>query len=536
MMTVMKRLIYFFLVCSCLLGLGGCNDFLEENPLSEISRDNFFKSRDDAFASVNVMYRKGRMSLMNPASFVGCGLMYMTGYRTGLIDNPNGRGNNEVISHLQLLKVDPVTDNNDIIGSWSGPYETIVRNANFALEGIPDCPGLTDSERKQLIGEALFFRALNYYYLVQTWGPVPLILNSYKSLDDIYVQRSSEKFIYQQIIKDLEEALNSGLPDKPMPENGFRVSRGSVLALAADVCMSMAGYPVNDQSKYSDAAKYAKELINNPNYALIQHGADMSDPNNWGKSAYNTIRTSDKEKEYLYVYEYDSSIATAGQKPTWCLPFEASSWGFKYNVYVNAWQPDKILMAAYDPDDDLRFQEHQYFHSSYTTPDGVNHVFSTRLPYFWWDEKALTETAQSEKDYSIYRLAEMYLIAAEAIAMSGGSLDEAAGYLATIENRASIHKDFATIKNELLSLSKDEFVKEVWTEKIRETLFEFKLWGDILRTQQYPALTSDGKFTFVPLVGAVNPWGITFTKDNQYIPYPDQVVQRNPKMKEEPLQ
>lgn len=82
-----------------------------------------------------------------------------------------------------------------MLGLWTGPYETIVRNANFALENLPACPGLTDAERSQLIGEASFFRALNYFYLVQTWGPVPLVLKSYSSLDDIYVQRSSEKLI-----------------------------------------------------------------------------------------------------------------------------------------------------------------------------------------------------------------------------------------------------------------------------------------------------------------------------------------------------
>lgn len=530
----MKKII-FFAMTVCLLGMVACTDFLEEKPTSDITRDEFFKSRHDAYSAVNVLYRKGCLALMSSGSYLGSQYMYSTGFRSGLIDNPNGRGNNPIISHIQTMTINPVTDNNYIQGLWSGPYEAIVRNANFALESLPACPELTESERKQLIGEVSFFRALNYFYLVQTWGPVPLVLHSYTSLEDLYTRRSSEKLVYEQILKDLEVALSAGLPDKPMPENGFRISRGSVLALAADVCLNMAGYPVRDESRYADAARYAKELINNPNYGLIQHKADMSNVEDRDKSAYAILRTSDSEKEYLFVREYDAVISNGGEKPTWCLPFEASSWGFKYYVYINAWQPHAILQSAYDPVDDLRYQEKQYFHSNYTTPDGIVHKFE-KMAYFWWEEKALLETARSEKDLTIYRLAEIYLIAAEATVRSGGSLDEAAGYLASIEERASINRDYATIKNQLQSLMPEDFVNEVLKEKIRETLFEFKLWNDIARTRKYPALTSDGKFTFVPLIGAVNPWGATFAEDNLYFPYPDQVKQRNPLITEPPIE
>lgn len=531
----MKKLIYITIVIF-MSSLIGCNDFLEEKPISNISRGEFFNSRDDAYSSVNVLYRKGCLGLMSSGSFIGSRYMYTTGFRSGLIDNPNGRGNNQIISRIQTMSINAVTEGGDIQSLWSDPYEAIVRNANFALENLPTCPGLTDKERMQLIGEVSFFRALNYFYLVQTWGPVPLVLKSYSSLDDIYTARSSEKLIYAQIIKDLEVALAAGLPEKPMPANGFRISNGSVLALAADVCLNMAGYPVLDKSKYADAIRYAKKLIDNPNYALIQHKADMKNPGNWDKSAYNTLRTSDNEQEYLFVREYDSVISNGGDKPTWCLPFEASSWGLKYAVYINAWTPHSILLAAYDPNNDLRFQEHQYFHSSYTTNDGIKHNFD-KMSYFWWEEAALKVTQRSEKDLTIYRLAEMYLIAAESIVEDKGSVtDEAAGYLATIKARASLSKDYATIKSELLTLSKEAFINEVLTEKIRETLFEFKLWNDIARTRKYPALDANGKFKFIPLIGAVNPWGATYSENNLYFPYPDQVIQRNPLITKPPLE
>jgi hypothetical protein len=537
----MKKIIYLTMTVSMIFGLVACDDFLEEKPRSNPDANTFFASRADAYASVNILYRKGMPGMLAAQSaYFGSRLMFTTGYNTGLIENLTGKGQEQVIARCQMLNVDPVIDNNHIQNIWQGCYEAIVRNANYALENLSSCPGLSETERKQLIGEASFFRALNYFYLVKTFGPVPLILNSYQSLENIFVRRSSEKLIYDQILIDLNEALNAGLPNRPMPENGFRISHGSVLALMADVCLNMAGAPINDASKYADAARYAKDIINNSNYALIQHGADITNPDNWGRSAYNTLRTSDREKEYLYVKEFDRTISSGGAKPVFVLPFEASSWGeFAYPTTNLAWDPDPILHAAYDPVNDLRYQEHQYFYSSYTMRKGTNagvvREFGKKIPYFWWEEDALINSSISEKDYVHYRLAEIYLIAAEAIVKSGNTVtDEAVNYLASIEARASLNKDFETIKAELSGLSTENFVKEVWTEKIRELLFEFKLWNDISRTRMFPAIIND-KFGFVPLIGAVNPYGATFTEQNIYFPICDQEIQRNPELKESPL-
>jgi hypothetical protein len=542
MQIKMEKTRYYLAIGVFLLVLASCNDFLQENPKSSITQDKFFTSSSDAYSAVNVLYRKGFMAAMNSGSYSGCALMYSTGYRTGLIDNPVGRGNNMFITRMQQLNVDSITDGSTMQGLWSNPYEVIVRNANYAIENLSkeeNCPGLTEAERKQLLGEAHFFRALNYFYLVRIFGPVPIILNYYVSLEDLYVKRSSEKLVYKQIMEDLDIALAAGLPDKPMPENGFRISRASVLALAADICMNMAGFPVLDESKYALAAKYSKELINNSAYALIQHGNgfDAGDVSTWDKSAYNTLRTSDNQKEYLFVKEYDATISNANEQPTWCLPFEAVTWNvFKYPVYINAWHPDPILHAAYDENDDLRFQEKQYFHSSYTEANGTIHTFDSKYAYFWWEEEALLSTQRAQKDICVYRLGEMYLTAAEAIVRSGNAVtDEAAGYLATIKARASLNKDYNTIFNEVKAITDPEaFVEEVLAEKIRETLFEFKLWTDIARTRKYPAIVN-GKFGFVPLIGATNPFGSTYTVNNLYFPLGEPVAQRNPLLAESPL-
>ena len=539
----MKKLIFFAITC-CLLGLAACNDFLKEEPLSNITKEKYFDNRQDGFASVNILYNKGIMSHFRSGSFVGCTFFYSQAYRAGgLVVNTLGRTNNPFIEFILTLTMNlNYPDGSQTpSGMWTAPYEAITRNANYALENIETCVGLTEAERTQLIGEASFFRALNYYYLVNIFGPVPIVLNSYSSIDDIYTKRSSEKLVFEQVLKDLDVAIAANLPDRSMPANNFRISRGSVLALAADVCLNMAGYPVQDKSKYADAARYAKLLIESPNYDLIQHGTgfDKSDPSTWGQSAYNTLRTSDNQREYLMVKEFDLTINNASEQPTWCLPWNATSWGLTYPVYVEAYLPDPILLAAYDPVNDLRFQERQYFHTTYTDKNGIKHDFDRPFPFFWWEETALLSTQRAEKDINIYRLAEMYLIAAEALVEAGGTVtDEAAGYLATIQARASLNKDYDTIKSELLTLSKDAFIDEVYRERYREMMFEAKLWRDIARTRKYPTLDASGKMTFIPLFGApciANP-AVSYTEQQMYFPIPISAFERNPLLQEAPLQ
>lgn len=508
-----------------------CSDFLEEKTRSERDSENFFQSATDAYSIVNRLYKKGVPERYNQNIWAGTHMMD-GGYLSGLFDNTY-KGQEVWITHSQTLTLDPTVDNNHLQTMWQSSYESIVRTANFAINNIPDCPGLTDQERNRLIGEAKFFRALNYFYLVKTFGAIPIITTTYTTIEDLYVKRSTELKVYEFIVKDLTDAMSMELADKSFPENGFRISKGSVLALLADVYLNMAGYPIKDESKYQLAAEAAVSLIKNDNYALIPN------KNKAENSAFSTLRTSDNEKEYLYTIEYESGIYDGGSRPMYCFPNVAASWGeFKWSDCNNPYQPDPLLLSLYDKSDDLRFQDGQYFHRSYKQKKGNQELreFGKPLPYFWWEEEAALETGVSVKDQTHYRLAEMYLIAAEALTRTNKSVtSEAIDYLATIKARASIHKDKSEIISELTTMnySVDQFIQEVWKEKIRELIFEFKIWNDITRTRKYPT-TVNGEFSFTDLIGAKNPYGHIFNESNIYFPICSQETQRNPLLSENP--
>ena len=67
--------------------------------------------------------------------------------------------------------------------------------ANGALKYVPEIQ-MEDNVKKRLVGEAKFFRAFNYFYLVKTFGALPLSVEPYENLENLYRARTDVKDIY----------------------------------------------------------------------------------------------------------------------------------------------------------------------------------------------------------------------------------------------------------------------------------------------------------------------------------------------------
>ncbi len=523
----MKKLLILILAIGALVS---CDDFLAEEPRSEMSVDQFFSYPSHAYNAVNILYRTGAPTFYSTGVYSGSRAM-LGGYMSGLFDNPY-KGQEVHVQHSQNLTLNGDNLAGYFDGAWDACYLAISR-ANLAISNIPETPDLTDSEIKQLQAEARFFRAFNYYYLVKTFGDVPLILEAYSSLDDLYVERTPASQVYTQIVEDLKFAVEEGgLENVPMPQNEFRVSQASAATLLADVYLNMSGYPVQD-NKYAEAATAARSVINSGNFSLIQHGATESE------SAYNVMRTSDNEDEYIYSVEYDASISGNYWQPAISYPNSATAWGiFKYSITNNAYKPMPELLWIYDDEKDLRIQEKQFFHSNHTYMDDGEEVTQTfeTAPYLWHNDEALFETGKNSKDMMVYRYAEVLLIAAEAIAQSEGVTNEAIGYLADVRSRAYWQTNRSEIVAELTGLSADEFIREVWKERLRELSLEYRLWADVQRTRLFPVTSESdkGAITFENVVGHQTVWNKTFEESHLLFPISENERQRNPNLTQNP--
>ena len=529
----MKKIIFGLISTSLLAVFASCESFLDEEPKSNMSTGQNFSSPAHARNAVNGLYRKG------VPMFFADGGVYMAqrathgGFLSGFFDNEY-KGQEVICDYSQKLSITSGNISIQLDGVWDEAYGAISR-ANDAIKHIPTTPDLSDQEKNVLSGEAKFFRAFNYFYLVRYFGDVPLILEAYESLDDMYLARTATAEVYAQIVKDLTEAI-SVLPAEAFCNNSHRISKYTAETVLAHVYLQMSGYPLQTNN-YAAAASAARDVIRSGKHSLIANGDTPE------TSAYNVIRTVDDHPEYIYNIEFVTGISTNNGRIQTSLPNIASTWSvYKYSITNNAYRPVKEYMNVYDLSKDLRAQQDQFFSYSITYEKGGEIITyeipedKSPAPHLLYEENAALNTGNCDKDFTIYRFAEVLLIAAEAIAQSEGVSAEAIGYLADVRARAYTTTPRAEIEASLGGLSKEAFIQEVWIERMRELVFEFRIWDDIQRTRLYPltSAANPGKATFVNVVGAVNPWGQTFKETHLLWPISANELQRNPSLVQNP--
>lgn len=505
----------------------GCEGFLVEAPKTQIAVDQYFAKAEDARSAVNALYRDGSgANAYNAGGFRGSNVMVGV-YMSGLFDN-EGKGERIEGQLAHSLQQDPVNFNDYAGGWWNAMYRTINR-ANLAIDRIPDIE-MNTSEKNRLLAEARYFRAHNYFTLVKFFGDVPLTITPIESLANAFIPRSGSGDVYSQIITDLEWALNNGgFPDVPFGSgNNGRLTRGSVLTTLAQVHLQRSGFPLN-QNAYSDAAAAARQIINSGTYALVQHSEDPLE-----ESAYNIMRISEQEREYIWSVEYDGDVSSSGY-PRITVPGAIRFAGLRYGRTLNMYRPIDTVVNMYTPDLDLRIQNRQLFATNTMDNNGDVIEFGEYVPYLWYEEKAIFELARGTRNLNHTRYSEVLLIAAESIARSEGSVTpEAVGYLADVRDRAYWTVDRADIVANLSSLSVDAFVQEIWKERFKELALDFKAWHDIQRTRQYPIANSPGVVEFRDVIGADNNWGVQFRERDLLYPIPDSEMQRNDQLVNNP--
>lgn len=511
-----KKLIFALLCYSLLTGIS-CSGFLDEDPRSTVSFDAYYQNEAQARENVTSMYRRGAPVRYSVATSAYIGpTASINSFLTGYFSNDyEGQEIISMYSRLLTRQKNVRIVSNTMNTIWNESYQAI-NIANGAIAHIPEID-MDENARKQLVAEAKFFRAFNYFYLVKTFGDIPLTTTPYEAIENLFLPRTKATEIYDLIEEDLKEAVEV-LPAVLFTNNGFRITKYVAAMALSNVYLH--------QSKYAEAAIYAKVVTVSP-HALAKHD-DLE-----LESAYNKLRTNDNLPEVIYSYEYDEAIDDSGRWPGYAFSSSATAVFDTYAIFERVYGPSDRFLNIYESDD-LRIQPNQFYHWEYTNPDnGKKWTSKAAGIWYYHDEDAVLKTGRGTKDWNIYRYAETLLIAAEALAKSEGVNDEAAGYLAEIKARADINKkSIAAYAGELKQLSVDDFVKEVWKERLRELPLEFKMWDDCLRTGMYPVIseTEKGKVDFVPLVGARSASGAMFEESDLFWPISMDELQRNPEL------
>ncbi|MDR6782106.1 hypothetical protein ABIE26_001405 [Pedobacter africanus] len=256
----MKKIIllsFLAIICSST----GCKKFLDKVPSTFVSPVNYFNTEKEVNTALNGVY-----DVLGKEQVYG-----------GQLPIRHAPSTDESFFSYASFPTGPFyynfgADDATIRVLWQYMYDGIER-ANVLLANL-DKATMDDGKRSVVKGEALFLRAFYYFILVQNWGGVPLKLNPTTSINEVNTPRNTIKEVYDQILKDMTEAEGRVLKISQIGFGG-RVSKSAVRGILARVCLTMAGYPLKDASKFKDAAEWAAKVNEfgehslNPDYSQV---------------------------------------------------------------------------------------------------------------------------------------------------------------------------------------------------------------------------------------------------------------------------
>ncbi|MBC9909535.1 RagB/SusD family nutrient uptake outer membrane protein [Chitinophaga varians] len=332
---------------------------------------------------------------------------------------------------------------------WNSAY-TAVYSANGIIEGIAATasPNLKDSVKRALTGEAKFVRAFAYFYLTNFFGDVPLALTIDFNKTSL-MPRTPQAQIYHQLVLDLKEAA-AAMPEAYPTSMGERIrpNRYAASALLARVCLY--------QKDYAGAVEAATTVINQASVYQLE-----PDPDNafavasreaiWQLQQANA--TNMRGNATPEGYDMSPSIPKTGIAP-YCLT-DTQMKSFEPGDKRFSWIDSTI--ASSGPGAPAAVA---YFPNKYKIGRN-NNAFG----------------APPREYYVMLRLAEQYLIRAEAAANGGpGGLSAAIADLNLIRSRAGL----PALSN---SLSKEQVLAAVAKERQTELFAEWgHRWFDLKRT------------------------------------------------------
>lgn len=366
--------------------------------------------------------------------------------------------------------------------AWAKFYEGIER-ANLCISGLRTYGNVdVNTDLAQLLGEALTLRAVIYLDLVKGWGDVPARFSP-GSAATTYVPRSDRDVIYKQLLADLKEAesLVAWPNETSVTQSTERVSKAFVKGLRARVALYAGGY-----SQRADGIRLSTdpELSREKMYTIAkQECLDIL-----GKESNKLGEFEDNFRKLC------NDDVTAGGESLWEIPFADGRGRVLYTLGIKHQSADQYTSQAQGGVNGPL----PYLFYDYDVEDVRRDI--TCVPYEWgraingksaqqlrslkswcfgklryeWMKRHVTSTNDDGINWQQMRLADVYLMAAEAINELEGGPSNAIQYLRPILDRAL---PSAKVESYLTSAGagKDAFFNAI----VEQRAFEFA--GESLR-------------------------------------------------------
>ncbi|MBO9572060.1 MAG: RagB/SusD family nutrient uptake outer membrane protein [Chitinophagaceae bacterium] len=313
---------------------------------------------------------------------------------------------------------------------WKFVYKDIIYQVHSSLEGVNKSSTLPVRAKQILSGELKFTRAWLYFLLVNLYGDVPLVLSTDFKVNSI-MSRTPKDQVYDQIITDLLEAqtlLEDNFLEKDLVNTGIeriRPNKAAAAALLARVYLY--------KGKWQEAEAEASKVITNSNYELLSNLDEVFLKNS---------------KETILALQPSLVNPDGVNSPEGAWPITPDG-GNDPNYVISP-----FLLNTFEVDDQRKLH-------------WISSTESGRI--FTYKYKQGSRTMESKEYTVVFRLAEQFLIRAEARAMQGKLTGEnsAVSDINVIRNRAGLANSVASTEQEIL----------VAIDKERQTEL-FMEWGD----------------------------------------------------------
>ena len=367
-------------------------------------------------------------------------------------------------------------------------YEGIER-ANLAIKGIRQYGNIeNNADMRHLLGEALTLRAVIYNDLLKAWGDVPARFEPNNS-ENMYLPRTNRDVIYKQLLADLEEAEGYcyWANENAITKTTERINKDFVKALRARLALYAGGYGLRgDGYRLSKDPELAPEKM----YQIAKQECEEV-------IAHGSSKLGSFKDNFVKLCQDN---VTAGGESLWEIPFSAGrgrvlyTWGLKHNAKDQYTQQAQggvnravsTLYYDYDPEDirrDITVVPYEWSKdlkdgNAHVVLSGLNKMCFGKLRYEWMT-RIVTSTNDDGVNWQYMRLADVYLMAAEAENELGNTA-AAWSYMKPVLDRALPAAKVAALQTKYTA-SQQAFREGIYDQRALEFAGEALRKADLVR-------------------------------------------------------
>ena len=376
---------------------------LEENP-PFLSRDNVFGNLSNARNGLDGVYT----ALRNWNNLSYQGHVLLDGY-SGLFTERNNKGINSQ-NNKTLYALKPQANSKEVEGFWRYHYTAIARANDIIASVAPvENPATGDEQgMNDVLGQAYFIRAFEYFDLVRLWGDVPLRLEPMNT-DNIHKPKSPAKDIYAQIIEDANKAKSLMYPhaDQRLGYPGSEAANMLLAKVYMTLATAEASLQDHSEAEYWQMA-YDEAVRVYGKYTLVPDFASL-----WGETS------GDNTPENIFEIQFNDVVGSG--LPRLYTPRGATkgnnTWGRVfinvevYNDHVATYPGDPRISATY-LSSYMNVVRNKVV-ETYPITNRTKFYNAFPWPYKYWEKNNNLMGNTDLKNFIVYRYADLLLMLAE---------------------------------------------------------------------------------------------------------------------------